>query len=240
MIQTQHAILADKIFYPYVIWLFKRHFYAIHVLGEIPDIPADLPLLILPNHSTWWDGFFVYFLNKKIFKRTIYLMMLEEQLSKYRFFSKIGAYSIEPKSPKGISTSLGYTVSLLRQKSIPPPLICIFPQGSLEPWKTNSLDYKRGLSWILERYTGAVSILPLAIRCEFLYEQNPEVFFLFGENYRLNFKEFLGISWLEKIEETLLKDLEGHISRGEGGQILLQGYRSVHETFDSFVHSKNR
>ena len=240
MIQTQHAILADRIFYPYIIWLFKRHFHAMHVLGEVPDIPANLPLLILPNHSTWWDGFFVYFLNKKIFKRTIYLMMLEEQLSKYRFFSKIGAYSIEPKSPKGISTSLGYTVSLLRQKSIPPPLICIFPQGSLEPWKTHPLDYKRGLSWVLERYTDTVSILPLAIRCEFLYEQNPEVFFLFGKNYGLDFKEFLGISWLEEIEETLLKDLESRISRGERGQILLQGYRSVHEIFDSFVHSENR
>ena len=42
-------------------------------------------------------------------------MMLEKQLSKYRFFSKIGAYSIEPNSPKGILKSLGYTVSLLRQ-----------------------------------------------------------------------------------------------------------------------------
>jgi hypothetical protein len=59
MIQAQHAAWADRIFHPYVTWLFKRHFHVVRLLGKIPETNPELPLLLLPNHSTWWDGFFV-------------------------------------------------------------------------------------------------------------------------------------------------------------------------------------
>jgi hypothetical protein len=235
MIEAKHKLWADKIFYPYVMWLFKRHFHAIHLLGEIPAPPADLPLLLLPNHSTWWDGFFAYLLNKKLFARIGYLMMLEEQLAKYRFFAKIGAYSVNPKLPKSVLASLHYSVSLLRQKPMPRPMLCIFPQGDLQPWDARPLNYKRGLEWLLQKYAQPVNILPLAIRVEFLGEQRPEVFFLFGKNYQLDFSAFPGLNWLEELEETLLNNLSIRIVQREAGQILLQGYRSVNEVFDSFV-----
>ena len=148
MIQARHRLWADIIFQPYLTWLFKRNFHEIQLLGTPPEIPDDLPVLLLPNHSTWWDGFFVYLLNKKMFRRTAYLMMLESQLSKYKFFAKIGAYSIEPENRQGIIESLEYTVQLLNQE-MPlrrsrdpdhrdgvPPLVSIFPQGQLLPWQT--------------------------------------------------------------------------------------------------------
>ena len=116
MIRARHRLWADIIFQPYLTWLFKRNFHEIQVLGTPPKIPDDLPVLLLPNHSTWWDGFFVYLLNKKIFHRTAYLMMLEKQLSKYKFFTKIGAYSIEPEKRRSIIESLEYTVQLLNQE----------------------------------------------------------------------------------------------------------------------------
>ncbi|MBC8233385.1 lysophospholipid acyltransferase family protein [bacterium] len=240
MIEARHKLWADKVFYPYVRWLFKRHFHAIHLLGEIPDLQADLPLLLLPNHSTWWDGFFVYLLNKKLFSRVGYLMMLEEQLSKYRFFAQIGAYSVNPKLPKSVLSSLNYSVSLLKGQSKPQPMLCLFPQGDLQPWGVRPLNYKRGLEWLLQKYAQPVNILPLAIRVEFLGEQRPEVFFLLGQNYQLNHSTFPGMSWLEKGANILLDDLAIRIVQGEEGQILLQGYRSVNEVFDSFVKTIKR
>ena len=218
MIRAQHRLWADFIFQPYLTRLFKRNFHTIQVLGALPEIPPHLPLLLLPNHSTWWDGFFVYLLNKRIFRRTAYLMMLEEQLSRYRFFAKIGAYSIEPKYRQGIVESLGYTVELLNQRT---SLVSVFPQGELLPWQTRPLGYKRGVEWILRKYGKSVAVLPLAIRTEFLGEKRPSAFFLFGDVSSCDAETFQGIDWLEKTESALLDDLALRILRQEEGQNLL-------------------
>ena len=144
--------------------------------------------------------------------------MLEEQLRKYRFFAKIGAYSIEPKHRQGIVESLEYTVGLLNQKT---PLISVFPQGQLLPWHARPLDYKRGVEWILRKYEKPIAVLPLAMRTEFLGEKRPEVFFLFGEVNSFDADTFHGMDWLEKTESDLLDDLALRILRREEGQNLL-------------------
>ena len=219
MIQAQHRFWADFIFQPYLTRLFKRHFHTIQLLGDLPEIPNHLPLLLLPNPSTWWDAFFVYLLNTSIFRRTAYLMMLEAQLSKYKFFAKIGAYSIAPKHRHGIVESLEYTVELLKRGT---PLISIFPQGELLPWHTRPLDYKRGVEWILRAYGKPVAILPLAIRTELLSEKRSEVFFLFGDINVFDSDTFRGMDWLEETETALLAELALRILRQEKGLNLLQ------------------
>ena len=218
MIRAQHRFWADLIFQPYLKWLFKRHFHTIQLLGTLPEISPRMPVLLLPNHSTWWDGFFIYLLNKRIFRRTAYLMMLEEQLRKYRFFAKIGAYSIEPKHRQGIVKSLKHTVELLNQGT---PLISVFPQGELLPWHTRPLGYKRGVEWVLREYKKPIAILPLAIRTEFLGEKRPSAFFLFGEVSSFDSDTFPGMDWLERTEGALLDDLALRILRQEEGQNLI-------------------
>lgn len=218
MIRAQHRLWADILFRPYLTRLFKRHFHGIHLFGEVPEVPRDMPLLLLPNHSTWWDGFFVYLLNKKVFQRTLYLMMLEEQLSRYKFFAKIGAYSIQPGDRGGIMESLEYSATLLTE---PTPLVTIFPQGELLPWQTRPLGYKRGVEWILRQYGNSVAVLPLAIRVEFMGERCPSVFLLCGELGVFNAETFPGIPWLESTETALLDDLASRIFRQEEGRELL-------------------
>ena len=131
MIEAKHIFWAEKLFQFYIFRLLKKHFHAFHLLGEIPKIDPNIPVILIPNHSTWWDGFFFYLLNRKLFKRTIYLMMLESQLSKYHFFSKVGAYSVAPENPKKILQSLRYTIGLLKKHTDKKPIICIFPQGEM-------------------------------------------------------------------------------------------------------------
>jgi 1-acyl-sn-glycerol-3-phosphate acyltransferase len=218
MIRTQHCRSADIIFQPYLTWLFKRNFHEIRLLGTVPEIPDALPLLLVPNHSTWWDGFFVYLLNKRVFRRTAHLMMLETQLTKYKFFRKIGAYSIEPKHRRGVIESLEYTLELLEREM---SLVTIFPQGELLPWHTRPLGYKRGVEWIVRKHGKPVTVLPLAIRTEFLGEKRPSVFFLFGDVSRFDAGTFRGIDWLEATETALLDDLASRILRQEAGQNLL-------------------
>jgi hypothetical protein len=229
MIRANHTTWAERIFHPYVTWLFKRHFHAIHLLGKPPQTEASLPLLLLPNHSTWWDGFFIYLLNKKLFGRKAYLMMLEEQLARYKFFSRLGAFSIEPRSVSNTRQSLRYAAAIIKQ---PSSLLCIFPQGELLPWEKRPLGYKRGLEAILRAYGGKVNLLPLAIKTVFLQEQLPEAFFLFGENMIANRNTFIGMQRLEEIEESLLDQISRAIAGGEKGMTLLSGRKSVNVAVD--------
>jgi hypothetical protein len=240
MIKAQHAVWVDGIFHPYVKWLCKRHFHAMHLLGQAPETNPELPLLLLPNHSTWWDGFFVYLLNKKLFRRKPYLMMLEEQLSRYWFFARLGAYSIDPQSSGSIKESLKYSIEILKQKIMPKPLLCIFPQGELSPWDKRPLGYKSGAETIMSGYGGRANFLPLAIKTEFLNAQLPEVFFCFGENLIANSNTFAGMQRLQEVEERLLDELSRRITKGEKGTILLSGHQSVNARFNMITSKAPR
>ncbi len=218
MIEARPSAWAERIFDFYLTRLFKRRFSALYLLGDFPRIDPTLPLLLLPNHSSWWDGFFIHLLNKKKFLRRPYLMMLEEQLKRHLFFTRVGVFSINPNSAASTRTSLRYAARLLQNSR---NLVCIFPQGELAPWEKRPLAYKRGLDLILKLHGARANLLALAMRIDFLGEQLPAAFFMFGENQITAHAEFEGIARLEHQEEDLLEQLRAAIARGERGTRLL-------------------
>ena len=70
-------------------------------------------ILLIPNHFSWWDGFFYYFINLKFFRKRFHVMMLEKELSKRPIFKYIGAFSVEQKS-ETVQETLSYTSDLLK------------------------------------------------------------------------------------------------------------------------------
>lgn len=210
MIKARKIIWAEKLFQFYMLRLLKKSFYSFYTFGEIPKPKNNLPTILLPNHSTWWDGFFVYLLNHYFFKRTTYLMMLEEHLSKHKFFSKIGVFSINPNNPKSTIKSLNYTAELLKQKENGFPQICIFPQGELLAWGTRPLKFKKGIEVILKKYKGDVNLILVGIKVEQIREQLPEVFFNFSGTVTVNHQNF-DFSLIEKNFENQLEELNNKI-----------------------------
>lgn len=235
MIKANPARWAKFIFQIYVMRLMKRHFHGFHLFGNLPYPNSDFPLLLIPNHSTWWDGFFVYLLNDQILKRNHYLMMLDRQLAKYKFFSRIGAFGITPGDNKNVRESLNYTVDLLQIRNV---MITIFPQGVLLPWGKRPLNFKKGIESIVHRYNKPINILPLAIRAEYGSEQRADVFFQFGENYIVDGQSFHGVKWLEEAELNLLNDLENRINHQEKGTNVLTGNRSINIKMDRLLKRK--
>jgi 1-acyl-sn-glycerol-3-phosphate acyltransferase len=229
MTRARHSPGADRIFLPYILRQFRKTFHGLYFLGPVPAIDPALPLLITPNHSTWWDGFFFYILNKRLFRRTGYLMMLEEQLSKYGFFSRIGAFGIEPGLPRRSYEALRYSAELLRD---PENALCIFPQGVLRYSGVRPLEFQRGLGYILKLYGGDVNLLPLGIRCEFLIDQRPEAFFMADRVYRVNHQTFQGIEWLEQHEEALIDRLYQAILAGDKGRVVVRGREPMNLRWD--------
>ncbi len=232
MTPARHSPWAELIFLPYITGQFRNHFHGLRFLGPVPDIDPTVPLLITPNHSTWWDGFFFYILNKKIWKRKAYLMMLEEQLSKYRFFSRIGAFGIEPGFARRSYQALRYSAAVLRD---PGNAVCIFPQGVLRYSGVRPLEFQRGVGHILKLCDADVNLLPLGIRCEFLIDQRPEAFFMADRVFRVNQQTFQGIEWLEKQEEDLLDRLNQAILSGKKGRVVVRGREPINVRWDNLL-----
>jgi len=231
MIRTQHKKWADFIFQHYLNSLFRKHFHSMNILGDLPKTDPQIPLLLLPNHSTWWDGFFVYALNKKILHRELYLMMLEKQLQHFSFFAKVGAYSIDPDSLKGVKNSLEYTQRILKEKKN--AMICLFAQGVLSPWFKRPLEFQRGLETIMTRYGKRINILPLGMKAIFLEEQHAHVFFRFGTCEQIDVPSFQGALYYERKCEQLLDQIINSIQSGERGEIIFSGAQSLSTRADN-------
>ncbi len=153
----------------------RRSFHAVRLLGEPPDLPLDAPVVVVANHCTWWDGFFIYVLNRAVLHRRLYVMMLEEQLRKYRFFRRLGAFGISQGNPRGVRAALSYSAGVLKETS---NCLCIFPQGAMRRLHDRPLGFMRGLEAILRMHGGEASVLPVAMACEFLGYRRPEALFL--------------------------------------------------------------
>ncbi len=148
-------------------------------------------------------------------------MMLERELKKYHFFSRVGAFSIDPGNAKKTLAALQYALSVMNDKQKKPPLMCLFPQGELAPWGKRPLAFKSGIEWLIRKYGGKINLLPVGIRSEFLGKQHAEVFFMFGKNQVVDKRDFPGIDVLESQLEYLLEDIQQRIQYRESGIDLL-------------------
>ncbi len=178
MIKADHSKLARWIFIPYMNRLIKNHFSNFFVVNDFPEVPENSALIISPNHISWWDGFFAEYAFSKFIKRKIHLMMLEEQLRKFWFFKKIGAYSINPKNSKSIIETAEYTKKILNISS---NYVVLYPQGEIESFEKKPISIKNGLKYFINGIERDVCILPAAFKIQYYNEKNPAVILRFGE-----------------------------------------------------------
>ena len=68
-------------------------------------------------------------------------MMLEEELSRRKFLSKIGAYSIKKKT-RGVIESIKYTKELLED---PDNLVVVYPQGEITSLYQHDISFQKGI-----------------------------------------------------------------------------------------------
>ncbi len=147
MIKAVHNPLYHRFFNVYIRRLVRQNFRDVRIIGDF--VPDNRSILLVPNHFSWWDGFFAWELNRKLLHKNFYLMMLERELEKHKFFAKIGAFSIAPTS-KGMMDSLRYAATVLNQ---PENLLVFYPQGKLFSQHHMALEFQKGVEWIVENST---------------------------------------------------------------------------------------
>ena len=177
MIKASHKKWARFLFNPYCDWLLKRNFSQFLRVNNYPHLSPELPLIITPNHISWWDGFFIDYLARRFINRRGFILMLEEQLSRYWFFQNLGAFSIDPTHLKKITETVQYVHNVLHDNK---NFVILYPQGEIEPYEMRPLALKRGLTLFLKA-TSEVQVLLVAFKIQYYNQKRPSLLVKFGE-----------------------------------------------------------
>lgn len=209
MIKAEQNKLALLIFDIYLDRLLKKYFQDFVLVNQFPLLKSDRSLIVAPNHFSWWDGFFVYYSMKKLTGKKIFIMMLEEQLKRYWFFQKVGCFSTNPNNKQSTVATLKYTLELLKN---PDNCVVIFPQGEIEPFDKNPLNYNKGIEFLTERSTNEFDIMPIANKIYYTNQKRP--FILMRANDLINSKD------LKSQSVSLFNEFKNNLAN-------LSGYNSI-------------
>ncbi|MBS0012263.1 MAG: 1-acyl-sn-glycerol-3-phosphate acyltransferase [Bacteroidales bacterium] len=144
MIPARHTPFHTAFFRFYSQYLMRKAFRSLTFVDD-PG-PTDKAVLIIGNHFSWYDGFFMNYYNSKVLRKKFHVMMLEEQLRGRMFLNKAGAYSIKPGT-RDIIESLRYSSQILAD---PGNIVLMYPTGEIQSSYMSSFVFMKGLDRILE------------------------------------------------------------------------------------------
>jgi 1-acyl-sn-glycerol-3-phosphate acyltransferase len=135
-------------------------------------------VILVPNHISWWDGFFCFEVQRGIRPGSgIFSLMLESELKKFPILRKIGCFGIEPGNPFSVRRAFEQFRDLVAVK--PYRTLTFFPQAAISPLRRRPLGFQRGIE-TLTRMTGRVQYVPVAIHIEPLNHEKPTAFVYAG------------------------------------------------------------
>jgi 1-acyl-sn-glycerol-3-phosphate acyltransferase len=162
------------IIYPFFKWyahrIMKEDFGIIKIDGELVD--RNLPVLLISNHISWWDGFWGANVNFRLLHRKFYFMMLEEQLKKYWYFNYSGGFSVR-KGSGSVVESLRYTVELLTDTK---NMVLIFPQGKIQSLNDREICFEKGIEWVLQHLKNEVQIVFQVNLVDYFSDRKPGLY----------------------------------------------------------------
>lgn len=145
MIKARPNKYIIRFFNFYIDRIIASNFREIRILGNVEA--RNKSVLFISNHFSWWDGFFAWQVNQRVFKKSYNVMMLESQLMKHKIFTRIGAFSVSPGT-RGILESMDHSVSILSDKN---NLLVFYPQGKLSSLNQNNFIFQKGVDRVIAR-----------------------------------------------------------------------------------------
>ncbi|RYG08956.1 MAG: glycerol acyltransferase [Chitinophagaceae bacterium] len=104
-------------------------------------IRQDEAVLLLANRFSWWDGFMLYQLNKKIFKKQFYILVTSSDYEQNNYLKYFGAFAPEGKG-KDLLNTLHYAGHLLDD---PKNMVVLFPQGKMRSSHIANINFEKGV-----------------------------------------------------------------------------------------------
>jgi 1-acyl-sn-glycerol-3-phosphate acyltransferase len=147
----------------------KRSFHSFFIREEVKD--KGLPVLVISNHISWWDGIWALQVNRKLFKRKFHFMMLEEQLRKHWFLNYTGGFSVSRNS-RHVIESIEYAAELLKENN---NMVLFFPQGEIESMHQQQFTFQKGIERVLKSVYSEIQVVFLVCLVDYFSNVKPEV-----------------------------------------------------------------
>lgn len=189
MIEARHTLIGTIVANLYSGSKMNRAFRETTYIGEWNE--NGLPILMLSNHFSWWDGFIQYRLNRTLFNRKLYVMMLEEQLRKNVILNKCGCFSIR-KNSRSIIETLDYCLDIVKERD---NMLLIFPQGEIQSMHTEWIKFESGLRYLLKHIENDVNVVFNVNLIDYFSEKRPALNIYFKASLSTR---FLDMQTLEK------------------------------------------
>jgi 1-acyl-sn-glycerol-3-phosphate acyltransferase len=223
-------------------YLIRRAFRSVTVEGFI-DPPDRQPAVYVMNHSSWWDGLLVYAAVTRHSQRSHYMMMEERQLARYRFFRRIGAFSIDKSSTAGIRASFLYAGSLLKEGHS----VWLYPQGEIAHLERRPLGFRSGAGLLLQLVPTAAAV-PVTLYVKFGFHQKPEAALRFGEPILRDWRAAGRAEIARELEEAVTTQLDRMRQESiddpydglTAGRALFPTGSSVQDVFDKCAAASRR
>lgn len=168
-IPTKESRFLIAFFYRYTGFLLKLRFRAVHVVQEYYPKPNSRTVYFL-NHNYWWDGLLPLYLNEKYFNQKARALMEDTQMRQYRFFSRIGAFSIDLNNPKSSILSLRYALESMKRDNAS---LYIYPEGKIVTVSEKTSELKQGLAWVYQN-TEDIDFVPIGLFIDHSKQSKPD------------------------------------------------------------------
>ena len=171
ILKAKHHFIIYPFFKWYSCFIVKRNFSKVTIVGEFEE--KKLPIVVISNHISWWDGFWVMYLNVNVLHRKFHFMMLEEQLRKYWFFNFTGGFSVNKKS-KSIIETIHYSSELLNDNK---NMVLVFPQGEIQSLHNSTIQFETGIERILKNKGNNVQLVFMVNLIDYFSSPKPGIYF---------------------------------------------------------------
>lgn len=137
----------------------------------------DEPVLLVSNHTAFWDPLVAIWLTNHVVEIDSYAMMDAANLRRLPFFRWVGAFGVDLDDPRDGGLAIRYAAKLLRE---PGRLVWVFAQGDERPITERPLRFRAGAATVSRLCPGA-TVIPLALRYEFGQTERPALHVNIGE-----------------------------------------------------------
>lgn len=166
----------------YVARLFGKRFYAVRVvpggIGLLRGLDGvDAPVMILLNHSAWWDPLVCVLLGSKLCpRRSGFGPMDVKMLKKFAIFKKLGLFGVDPDEPRALKPMVAYCLERFARDA--KPTLWATPQGQFADVR-DEVVLRPGMAAVAARACAkgfALRVVCVSVEYAFWLEQKPEVF----------------------------------------------------------------
>jgi len=185
--------------------------------AETAALAREAPLLLVSNHTAWWDPLFAIWLSNYILGVDGHAMMDAANLRRLPFFGKVGAFGVDLTDPADGARALRYAIKLLgrspaSQAPAASPMVWIYAQGAERPI-TEPIVFRPGAAEIASLAKNA-AVVPVGIRYEFARFEAPVACLSFGEPLARGAKGRVTTAALEAAVSGELARIDGALRDG--------------------------